>query len=159
MDAGEEFGISPMGSDALEIIRIEAGLAAAGAEFAPGVDALEAGLGFAVSLKKSDFTGKAALERNSRDPRKVLKGLMLDCADVPAHGTHVLAGERPVGVITSATRTPMFEGTIAMARLAVEYSDVGTELEVGMMDGHMKRLTATVCDVPFFDPKRERARA
>jgi aminomethyltransferase len=159
MAAGDEFGIAPMGSAALEIIRIEAGLAAANAEFAAGVDAYEAGLGFAISPGKADFTGKAALERNARDPRRQLKGLMFDCDDVPHHGCQVYAGERPVGTITSATRSPMFERTIAMARIATEYADIGTTLEVGQLDGHMKRLTATVCDIPFFDPKRERARA
>jgi aminomethyltransferase len=45
-----------------------------------------------------------------------------------------------------------------MARLAVEYAETGTELEVGMMDGHMKRLPAQVCDIPFVDPTRSRAR-
>ena len=158
MDAGQEFGITPMGSAALEIIRIEAGLASR-AEFAAGIDAHEAGLGFAVDLKKSDFVGKTALERNARDPRRVLKGLKFRCNDVPAHGAHVYAGERPVGVITSATRSPMFESTIAMARLAIEHAEPGTELEVGQLDGRMKRLCATVCDLPFLDPKRERARA
>ena len=159
MEAGEEFGITPMGSAALEIIRVEAGLAAAGAEFAPGVDAHEAGLGFAVNLKKPDFVGKPALERNSKDPRRLLRGLIFEGDDVPAHGAHVFAGERPVGVITSATKSPMFNCAVAMARIAVEFADAGTRLEVGQMDGRMKRLNATACDIPFFDPKRERARA
>ncbi len=159
MEAGEEFGIKPMGSAALEIIRIEAGLAAGNAEFAPGVDAFEAGLGFAVDLKKEKFTGKAALERNAQDPRRVLKGLLLDCDDVPHHGTPIFHGERQVGTITSATRSPSLERSIAMARLAVEYADIGTQLEIGQLDGHMKRLPATVTDAPFIDPQRKRARA
>ncbi len=159
MEAGQDFGLAPMGAAALEIIRIEAGLAAANAEFAPGGDAFEAGLGFAVDLEKADFTGKAALVRNSKDPRRILKGLVFQCTDVPAHGTPVFAGERQVGVITSATRSPMLNCTIAMARLAVEYAENGTDLEVGMMDGHMKRLGVTVVDIPFVDPKRTRARA
>ena len=122
-------------------------------------DAYEAGLGFALSMGKTDFIGKAALERNGRDPRRVLRGLWFEGDDVPATGAHVYDGERPVGVITSATRSPMFERTIAMARLAVEHSELGKELEVGQLDGHMKRLPAKVCSTPFYDPKRERARA
>ncbi|MEM1131292.1 MAG: glycine cleavage T C-terminal barrel domain-containing protein, partial [Pseudomonadota bacterium] len=153
-----EFGIAPMGSAALEMIRIEAGLASQ-AEFAAGVDAFEAGLGFAVSLEKVDFVGQDALKRNAQSPRRVLKGLKFEAHDVPLHGAQVFSGERPVGVITSATRSPMFDCTVAMARLSVEYATNDTVLEVGFMDGHMKRLPATVCDVPFFDPKRERARA
>ncbi|NQZ74227.1 MAG: DUF1989 domain-containing protein, partial [Dinoroseobacter sp.] len=158
MQAGEEFGIAPMGAAALDIIRIEAGLAAANAEFAPGVDAFEAGLGFAVNLNKADFVGKAALERNAKEPRKVLRGLMFESDDVPFDNAHVYAGERPIGVITSATRSPMLERTIAMARLSVEHAELGSALEVGQLDGHIKRLPVTVCETPFFDPKRERAR-
>ncbi len=158
MEAGEEFGISPMGSAALEIIRIEAGLAAAGAEFTTDVDAFEAGLGFAVDLKKDDFIGKAALERNSSNPRRVLKGLILQTDDVPHHGSHIYFKERPVGVVTSATRSPALECAIAICRLAIEHSENGTELEVGQMGGQMKRLKGTVTDIPFIDPQRKRAR-
>ena len=159
MEAGKEFGITPMGSVALEVIRIEAGLAAANAEFVPGVDAFEAGLSFAVDFRKAEFVGKAALERNAASPRRTLKGLIFDQDDVPAHGAHVYAGERPVGVITSATRSPSLERAIAMARLAIEHAEPGTVLEVGQMDGHIKRLSATVSDIPFIDPSRSRARA
>ncbi|MBO9448347.1 aminomethyltransferase family protein [Ruegeria sp. R14_0] len=159
MAAGEEFGITPMGSAALDIIRVEAGLAAANAEFAPGVDAFEAGLGFAVDLTKTEFTGKAALERNAREPRRVLKGLLVGCDDVPAHGAPVYAGERQVGVVTSATRSPMLEHAIALVRLSIEHAENGTQLEIGQLDGRMKRLRATVSDIPFIDPQRKRARA
>lgn len=159
MAAGEEFGITPMGSEALGTIRIEAGLAAADAEFAPGVDAFEAGLGFAVDLTKPEFTGKAALERNAQDPRRVLKGLLLDGPDVPHHGSPVLDGERQVGVVTSATRSPTLGHAIAMARLGVEHAENGARLDIGQLDGRMKRLGATVSDIPFLDPQRKRARA
>lgn len=159
MQAGEDYGLKPMGGAALEIIRIEAGLAAAGAEFAPGIDAYEAGLGFAVDLRKADFVGKAALERNASAPRRVLKGLLMSGDDLVSHGCQVFAGERPVGVITSATHSPSLERGIAMARLAVEHAQIGTELQVGVLDGHIKRVRATVTDIPFIDPSRSRARA
>lgn len=159
MSAGEEFGITPMGTAALEIVRIEAGLAARNAEFAPGVDAFEAGLGFAVDLTKKEFTGKQALERNTREPRRLLRGLLIESDDVPTHGSPVFAGERQVGVVTSATRSPSLEHAIAMARIAVEYAETGTRLEIGQLDGRMKRLGASVSETPFIDPQRKRARA
>ncbi len=159
MAAGREFGIVPMGSAALEILRIEAGFAARDAEFSPGVDAHEAGLSFAVNLGKSDFIGRAALERNAREPRKALRGLIFESCEAPLSGSAVYSGERPVGVVTSATSSPMRERAIAMARIAVESAAAGAELEVGQLDGRMKRLPATVCDLPFYDPERERARA
>ncbi|MBU2934559.1 aminomethyltransferase family protein [Pacificibacter marinus] len=159
MAAGEEFGITPMGTAALETIRIEAGLAASGAEFAPGVDAFEAGLGFAVDMSKATFTGKEALERNIKTPRHATKGLLLNGDDVPAHGAPIWAGERQIGVVTSATRSPTLEHAIAIARIAVEYAENETQLEIGQMDGRMKRLDARVTDIPFIDPQRKRARA
>ncbi|QMU59930.1 MAG: DUF1989 domain-containing protein [Boseongicola sp.] len=159
MEAGKAHGISPMGNAALDIVRIEAGLAASGAEFDAGNDAWEAGLGFAVDMRKPDFVGRDALERNARDPRRILSGLIFEGNDVPLHGAGVYLDERQVGVVTSATRSPALGSGIAMARLAVEFAEIGTTLSVGMMDGHMKRLPATVADIPFVDPKRERARA
>lgn len=159
VSAGAAYGLEPMGSAALETIRIEAGLAAANAEFAPGVDAYEAGLGFAVDLNKSDFVGKDALARNATAPRRVLKALMLDGDDVPLSGAPVFRGERQVGEVTSATRSPMLERAVALARLGIEVGENGTVLEVGQLDGRMKRLSATVADTPMIDPKRTRARA
>lgn len=158
MENGAAHGIKPMGAAALNTIRIEAGFAAAGAEFGPGHDAWEAGLGFAIDLRKADFCGKAALERNAQAPRRVLRGLLLQGNDVPRDGAPVYLGEREVGRVTSATRSPMLGHGIAMARLAVEFADKGTALQVGMMDGRMKTLPACVGDVPFVDPRRERAR-
>ena len=159
MEAGEDLGIVPMGSAALNIIRIEAGLPAAGAEFAPSVNAFEAGLGFAVDLGKTDFVGKAALERAKAHQSKALKGLVFENNDLPAHGAPVFHGERQIGVITSAIRSPSLETAIAIARLAVEYAQDDTALEVGQLDGRMKRLSARVAPIPFIDPQRTRARA
>ena len=158
-EAGRIHGLTPMGSDALEIIRIEAGFAAPGSEFAPGVDALEAGLGFAVDMNKPDFVGRTALERNAASERRVLKGLLFECDDVPSHGAPVYDGERQVGVVTSATRSPTLERAIALARLSVEHAADEIVLEAGQLDGRMKRLMGKVTSIPFVDPRRERARA
>ena len=158
-EAGRAHGLVPMGSDALEIIRVEAGFAAPGSEFAPGVDALEAGLGFAVDMNKPDFVGRKALERNAASQRRILKGFLLECDDVPAHGAPIYCGERQVGVVTSAARSPTLERAIALARLSVEHAADGTALEAGQLDGRMKRLTGKVTSIPFVDPRRERARA
>ena len=49
--------------------------------------------------------------------------------------------------------------TVLRPPAAVEHAADGTALDVGRMDGRMKRLSATVTSVPFIDPKRERARA
>ena len=159
MQAGATHGLVPMGGEALNKLRIEAGLMIAGAEFGPDSDAMESGLGFAVDLKKPEFLGKAALERNSAAPRRTLVGLHFSGAEPPAHGDALFVGREQVGVVTSGCHSPQLGHAIAMARVAVENADIGSELEVGKLDGHMKRLPCVVVALPFLDPKREKARA
>ncbi len=159
MEAGQAYGITPMGGEALETIRIEAGLMTAGAEFGPDVDAFEAGLGFAIDLKKRSFVGRDALARNAEAPRRKLVGLLLEGNELPTHGDGVFDGRRQIGVVTSATRSPSLERSIAMARVATEYAETGSRLEIGRLDGRMKRLQAETTSLPFIDPKRTRARA
>ncbi|MEO1140342.1 MAG: DUF1989 domain-containing protein [Pseudomonadota bacterium] len=159
MRAGQNHDLKPMGGHALNMLRIEAGLMVAGAEFGPDIDAMESGLGFAIDFKKPDFIGRSALERNAAAPRRKLVGLHFSGNEVPNHADGVFIGREQVGVVTSACASPHFGHAIAMARIAVENAEPGAELEIGKLDGHMKRLPAIVSDLPFLDPKREKARA
>ncbi|MFT2110089.1 DUF1989 domain-containing protein [Marinomonas sp. 2405UD68-3] len=159
MKEGESLGITPMGNAALEIKRVEAGLMISSNEFPPTIDAFEAGLGFAVDMKKTHFVGRAALERHSASPKFKLVGLKVAGSEVPHHGAPIFFGRNQIGTVTSAVRSPELEQVIALARVSTEYSPEGVSLEVGCLDGYMKRQAATVCSFPFVDPKRERARA
>ena len=59
----------PLGLDALDMLRIEAGLIFAGYEFDDQVDPFEAGIGFTVTAdKEDDFVGREALARTPRAP-------------------------------------------------------------------------------------------
>ncbi len=159
VDAGQPLGLVAQGSQALNLLRVEAGLMAAGAEFTHGVDADEAGLGFAVDMNKADFVGRDAIERNRRAARNRLVGLVFDGDEIPVHGDGVFVDRRQVGVVTSAIRSPALGQVIAMARVSVE-SDIGEDsLAVGKLDGHMKRLPCTTTGIPFIDPGREKPRS
>ena len=159
LEAGTPFGLVPMGGQALDMLRIEAGLMIAGAEFGPDLTPEEAGLSFAVDMKKDSFVGRAALERLNGAPRHRLTGLILDSHETPSHGEGVYDGRRLVGHVTSAVRSPELGKTIAMARLNSEAFQGDRSLEVGSMDGHMKRVSCELASLPFIDPKREKARA
>ena len=43
--------------------------------------------------------------------------------------------------------------------MAIEYSAIGTEVEIGKLDGHQKRIPATVVQFPLYDPEKSRVRA
>ena len=158
--AGEEFGIAPLGFEALDMLRIECGLVFAGCEFSDQTDPFEAGIGFAVPLKskQDDFIGRAALEKRKASPLKKLVGLELSGGVVPSTGDCVRIGKAQVGEITSAVKSPMLGKNIALARLDVTHAAVGTEVEVGQLDGQQKRLSAAVVPFPHFDPQKKRVR-
>ena len=48
---------------------------------------------------------------------------------------------------------------IALCRMAVDYAGEGTEVEIGKLDGHQKRIAATVVRFPFYDPEKRRVRS
>ncbi len=160
-EAGAPHGIQPLGLAGLDILRIEAGLIFAGYEFCDQTDPYEAGVGFTVPLKskEEDFIGREALVERKAHPQRKLVGLELEGQEPGAHGDCVHVGRAQVGVVTSATRSPILQKNIALARLDIRYTDEGTEVEVGKLDGHQKRIPARVVPFPFYDPKKERVRA
>ena len=158
--AGEEHGITPLGLEALDILRIESGLVFAGYEFDDQVDPFEAGIAFTVDLRtEEDFVGRAALEERRAHPQRALVGLELEGNETAGHGDEVYVGRQRVGVVTSGTRSPILRKNIALARVAVQYADLGTALEVGKLDGLQKRIPATVVRFPFYDPDKTRPRS
>jgi aminomethyltransferase len=159
--AGQAFEIAPMGLLALDRLRIEAGLIFAGHEFCPQTNPYEAGIGFTVPMKtkEEDFVGRAALARQAPESRQKLMGLVINSTQPVAHGDAVYQGRFPVGVITSATFSPLLKQQIALCRLAPDAAAPGTSLEVGQLDGLQKRIAATVTTTPFYDPERTRVRS
>lgn len=159
--AGEPHGMIPLGLEALDMLRIEAGLIFADYEFDDQTDPFESGIGFTVPLKskEDDFMGRAALLRRKENPQRVLVGLELDGDEVASHGDCVRVGRHQVGVITSATRSPILSKNIALCRMAVEHADAGARVEVGRLDGHQKRLPAKVVPLSFYDPEKTRPRS
>jgi aminomethyltransferase len=158
--AGEPHGLVPLGLDALDMLRIEAGLAFPGVEFDDQVDPFEAGIGFTVTAdKEEEFVGKEALAERRAHPQRVLVGLELEGNEPAAHGDCVHVGRPQVGVVTSGTRSPLLQKNIALCRMSVRYAEPGTEVEVGKLDGHQKRIPATVVRFPFYDPDKTRPRS
>ncbi|SCW48786.1 aminomethyltransferase [Rhizobium mongolense subsp. loessense] len=159
--AGEPHGLKPMGLEALDMVRIEAGLIFAHHEFTDQTDPFEAGIGFTVPLKSKadDFIGREALIRRKEHPRHLLVGLDVQANEAVGHGDCVHIGRAQVGVITSATRSPVLGKTIALARIDVTHASVGTAVEIGKLDGHQKRLPAVIVPLSHYDPEKTRPRA
>jgi len=160
-EAGKDDGLIPAGFGALDLLRIEAGLILYGNEFDGQVDPFEAGVGFTVPLKTKtdDFIGKESLKKRKENPQKKLVGLELISKENANHGDCVHIGRAQVGIITSGCISPVLNKNIALCRIDVDHSKIGTEVEVGKIDGEQKRITAKIVEFPHFDPKKSRVRS
>ena len=160
-EAGQKHGIKPMGLDALDMVRIEAGLIFANFEFSSETDPFEAGIGFCVPLKSKadDFIGRQALIERQAHPRRKLVGLEVDANESVGHGDCVHSGRAQIGVVTSGMHSPLLGKTIALARIDALNCAIGTAIEIGKLDGQQKRLPGRIVRMPHYDPDKTRPRS
>lgn len=159
-EVGQEFGIAPLGLAALDMLRIEGGLIFAGSEFDDQTDPFEAGIGFTVPLKskEDDFVGRAAIEERKAHPHRRLVGFEVEGGTIPVPGDCIRVGRAQVGEITSAMKSPILGKVIALGRVATTHAEIGTEIEIGQLDGLQKRLRARIVAFPHFDPTKARVK-
>ncbi len=159
MAAGAPHGLTPMGLAALDMVRIEAGLVFAGYDFSDQTDPFEAGIGFTIPKDKPDaYVGDAAIARRRDHPHRRMVGLDIAGNEPIGHGDGVHVGRAQVGVVTSAVKSPILGRSIALARLDIAFAEIGTKVEIGKLDGHQKRIRATIVPFPHFDPQKTRVR-
>ena len=64
-----------------------------------------------------------------------------------------------MGLVTSGCLSSTLNKNIALSRIDEQFSKIGTEVEVGKIDGHQKRIGAKVVGFPFYDPTKSRVKA
>lgn len=101
--AGRDLGLADAGYRAIDSLRLEKRYLYWGSDITPDYTPYEAGLGFAVSLKKtSDFIGRAALEKaKAAEPPRRLVTLLVD-ADVQLYGGEAIRRNGKVLGVTSS---------------------------------------------------------
>lgn len=145
-------GGGPVGADALEVARIEAGLPRFGAEIDEQVMPAEAGLvDRAVSFTKGCYVGQEPVARlhYRGHANRGLRALVLDGA-VPPPGAAVVLDGRDVGRVTSAADSPSLGRALALAivrrevdegaRVSVSWDGTDVEAEVAPLPPWSWRL-------------------
>ena len=133
MEAGEEFGIKPVGARAQNWLRQEKSYRAFGTELGRDATPLEAGLTRFVDLEK-DYHGKQAmLDKGTRVMCVTLKVDGPEDAD-PWGREALYHGDTRVGRLTSGGYSVHFGGSIGMGYVTPELAKPGTKLKVKMFD-------------------------
>lgn len=148
-EAGEEFGIKPIGLGARDTLRLEMGFCLYGNDLDDTTSPIEAGLGWITKfVEGKNFTNRAMLENQKTEGtvRKLVGFEMID-RGIPRHGYELMTAEgEPMGIVTSGTMSPIRKIGIGMGYVKPEYSKVGTEICIDMRG---RKLKAVIVRPPF----------
>ncbi|HTV68945.1 MAG TPA: FAD-dependent oxidoreductase [Rhizobiaceae bacterium] len=161
--AGRHYDIRPVGYRALESLRLEKGYRAWGSDITPNDTPVEAGLGWAVKLRKNtDFLGRRALEASAgKSVTKRFAGFTVDDPDIVLVGREtILRNGEPVGYLTSGGFGYTIGRNIGYGyvRNADGVSDeflAGGDYELVVA---MEKTPARLHLEPLYDPKAERVK-
>jgi len=158
--AGEPFGITPYGTEAMHVLRAEKGYVIVGQETDGTQTPEDLGMGWIVNPGKGDFVGKRSLVRSDslREGRKQLVGLLTDdpavvlpegtqiieTAEVPARPAHML------GWVPSSYRSAVMGRSIALALVENGHARHGDTVHAVLGE---RTMPCTVTDSVFYDPE------
>jgi sarcosine oxidase subunit alpha len=166
-EAGQKYGITPYGTEAMHVLRAEKGFIIVGQETDGTVTPMDMGMDWIVSKKKGDFIGRRSFAREdtARPDRKQLVGLFTE--DDPHHvlveGQQLVQDVKPappmkmIGHVTSAYFSPNVGRSIALAVVEGGQDRMGETLYAPRLDGRGP-VKVTITDPVFFDKEGVRAR-
>jgi aminomethyltransferase len=154
--AGEPMGLWPIGLAARDSLRFEPCFPLYGHELDAVHTPLQAGLGWAVALKKGPFVGRDALlkERLEGAPLTLVGFEMAD-RGVPRHGMTVSIDGQPAGHVTSGLYAPTLDSFLGMAYLPPHHANVGQEIGIELRGQTRK---AHLIERPFYTPSYQKTR-
>ncbi len=148
-EAGEEFGIKPIGLGARDTLRLEMGYCLYGNDIDDTTSPIEAGLGWITKFNHDrKFIDREFLMMQKKEGvTRRLRGFVLTERGIPRHGYELLneAGS-VIGKVTSGTMSPVLGKGIGMGYIAREYSAFGTQIFVKIRN---KTIPAEVTKLPF----------
>lgn len=146
-EAGEEFGIQPIGLGARDTLRLEMGYCLYGNDITDTTSPIEAGLGWITKFTK-DFTNAENIkaQKEAGVERKLI-GFEMEEKGIPRQGYKLLNGRgEEIGAVTSGTMSPSLEKGLGMGYVQKEFALPQTEIFVEVRN---KQLKARVVKPPF----------
>jgi glycine cleavage system aminomethyltransferase T/glycine/D-amino acid oxidase-like deaminating enzyme len=165
VQAGEPLGLRHAGLKALASLRMEKGYRDYGHDIDNTDSVLEAGLGFAVDLKKpGGFLGRdAVLAKKAAGPltRRIVQVLLKDPEPLMFHAEIVKRAGKPVGYVRAASYGFTVGGAVGLAMI-----EAGQPVDQAYLDAAPweveiagKSFPAVTSLRPLYDPEMKRVRA
>jgi len=153
MAAGAEFDIKPFGIRAMTAMALEKSYKLIPRELSIEYNALESGLERFISMKKPEFSGRDGLlaKKEAGLSWKLVTLEVLDVGNADARGSEAIYRDgQLVGRATSGGYGWRVAKSLALAMIAPEHANVGTELEISILGTSHKAVV--IPDSPF-DPE------
>ena len=155
MEAGKNYNLKPGHTSSIR--RIEGAMLSYHADADIYTNPFEVGLDRLVSFDTDiNYIGKDALRKIKEEGIKRKQvGIIIECEPLKGPNTtfwKILKDNKQIGKVTSAVYSPRLKKNIALAMVNIEYSEIGTELDVKIGD---KNFKTTVVEKPFYDPKKK----
>ncbi len=148
LEAGEPQGMIPAGLGARDTLRLEKAYPLYGHELDDSTTPLEANLEWVTKFSKSDFMGRDRLLRQKTEGiRRKLVGLELLDSGIARSEYPLFNNGRPIGRVTSGTKSPTLGRSIALGYVAVEESHADNVIEV---DIRGRKARAKIVSLPFY---------
>jgi aminomethyltransferase len=148
-EAGEEYGIKPVGLGARDTLRLEMGYCLYGNDINDSTSPIEAGLGWITKfVPGKEFVDKALLLKQKEEgTERRLKGFVMIDKGIPRQHYEVVdASGNIIGEVTSGTMSPMLKQGIGMAYLNKNFWKTDSEIFIRVRG---KDLKARVSSLPF----------
>ncbi len=158
MQAGNQFNITPYGTETMHVLRAEKGYVIVGQDTDGSVTVEDLGASWALSKTKTDYIGKRSLNRPDtvRKDRKQLVGLVTeDPQTVIPEGAQLVNDPRAampvpmVGHVSSSYYSACCGNSIAMALVKGGHHRIGEQVYAPLANGRV--IKATIVEPVFYD--------
>ena len=147
-EAGESFGIKPIGLAARDTLRLEMGFCLYGNDINDTTSPLEAGLGWITKFTK-DFVDSDYLkvQKETGVSKKLVAFEMIE-RGIPRHDYRILdANNQNIGIVTSGTMSPSMKIGIGLGYVEVAHTSLDSEIFIEIRD---KGVKAKIVKLPFY---------
>lgn len=140
--------VVPIGWDALESLRIEAGTPRYGTELTDSIIPLEAELEHAIDFEKGCYIGQEIVARMKYrgHPNRLLRGIEIDGENPVQQHSKIFNGAKEVGWVTSSVYSPTLGQPIALGYVRMAFTEHGSQIQIETEEG---RVDGTVVVLPF----------
>lgn len=148
LESGDPLGLLPAGLGARDTLRLEKAYPLYGHELDETTTPLEAGLEWVTKLSKGAFLGREVLLKQKQEGvQRKLVGLEMTEPGIARGDYSIYKGDRPIGRVTSGTKSPTLGRSVALGYVAAEESEIGNTIAVEIRG---RKVGARIVALPFY---------